>query len=152
MVSSILPKNERNSLFWVRNMLRLVSFIRFFGRIEETIICFRDCLTFTILWQPNRVNLTSLHPSNVPAACKDLSSNLTCATGTKPFLLSQILDYLPTLSRINALDHKCTKDQTTGNNSAGQNKIRARFLNTYTVLSVQQLSIKYISTKYSQTW
>ena len=94
--------------------------------------------------KPTRVNLTSLDPSNVPAACKDLSSNLTCATGTKLFLLSQILDYLPTLSRINALDHKCTKEQTTGNNIAGQNKIRARFLNTYTVLSVQQLSIKYL--------
>ena len=43
-------------------------------------------------------------------------------------LLRQILDYLPTLSQINALDHKCTKDQDTGKNSAGQNKIQARFL------------------------
>ena len=29
MMSSILPKNERNSLSWVKKILRIVSFIRF---------------------------------------------------------------------------------------------------------------------------
>jgi hypothetical protein len=31
MISSILPKNERNSLSWVKKMLRIVSFVRFLG-------------------------------------------------------------------------------------------------------------------------
>ena len=39
--SSILPKNERNSLSWV-----LRDFRSFFGKIEDTIICFREFLTF----------------------------------------------------------------------------------------------------------
>ena len=36
------PKNERNALRILSSALRL-----FFGRIEETIICFRDLLTLT---------------------------------------------------------------------------------------------------------
>ena len=44
-VSSVLPKNEWNSLSWVKNTLKLwVSFV--FGRIEATIDCFQDLLTF----------------------------------------------------------------------------------------------------------
>ena len=31
IVSSILPKNEQNSLSWVEKMLRIVSFVRFLG-------------------------------------------------------------------------------------------------------------------------
>ena len=42
MVFSILPKNERNSLPWVKKVLRIVSFVLFLGRIEETINCFRE--------------------------------------------------------------------------------------------------------------
>ena len=50
MVSSILPKNERNTLSWVGLILSIFSnqdseFRSFFGRIEETIIYFRDLLT-----------------------------------------------------------------------------------------------------------
>ena len=43
MVSSILPKNEYrdNSMYWK------LSQRSFFGRIEDTIICFRDCPTFS---------------------------------------------------------------------------------------------------------
>ena len=40
--SRILPKNERNSL---------VCFIHFCGRISDTIICFRDLLTFSTMCQ-----------------------------------------------------------------------------------------------------
>ena len=42
MVSSIVPKNER----WDNFMYWKLSQRSFFGRIEDTIICFRDCLTF----------------------------------------------------------------------------------------------------------
>ena len=42
--SSILPKNEQNSLSWVEKILRIVSFVRFFERIEDTIN------TFEIYW------------------------------------------------------------------------------------------------------
>ena len=43
MVSSILPKHKHwgNSMYW-----KLFEHL-FFGRIEYTIICFWDCLTFT---------------------------------------------------------------------------------------------------------
>jgi hypothetical protein len=40
MVSSILPKKRTK-------LTILSSFVRFFGRIEETKICFRDLLTFS---------------------------------------------------------------------------------------------------------
>ena len=47
MVSSILPKNKQDypvlSIFCTQDS----EFFSFFGRIEETIICFRDCLTFS---------------------------------------------------------------------------------------------------------
>ena len=43
MVSSILLKNEQNSLSWASSLLRIVIF----GRIGETMIYFQDCLTFT---------------------------------------------------------------------------------------------------------
>ena len=43
MLSSILPKNER----WDNFMYRKLSQRSFFGRIEDTIICFRDCLAFS---------------------------------------------------------------------------------------------------------
>ena len=37
---------------WVEKMLRIVSFVRFFGRIEEVINCFQDLLTFSYwFWQ-----------------------------------------------------------------------------------------------------
>ena len=42
MVSSILPKNER----WDNFQYIKFSQRSFFGRIEDTTICFRDCLTF----------------------------------------------------------------------------------------------------------
>ena len=48
-MSSILPKNERNSLSWASSLIRVSSeFHPFFGRIEENIICFRDCRTFIV--------------------------------------------------------------------------------------------------------
>ena len=34
MVSSILPKNERNSLSWASSLLRIVSFVRFLGELR----------------------------------------------------------------------------------------------------------------------
>ena len=43
IVSSILPKTKR----WYNSMYWKLSQRLFFGRIEDTIICFRDCLTFT---------------------------------------------------------------------------------------------------------
>ena len=43
MVSSTLPKNERKSLIF---STQDSEFRSFFGRIEETIDCFRDLLTF----------------------------------------------------------------------------------------------------------
>ena len=46
MVPSILPKNER----WDNFQYIKVYQRSFFGRIEDTIICFRDCLTFTIFF------------------------------------------------------------------------------------------------------
>ena len=47
MVSSILPKNEQNSLLILSIFSTQDSEFRsFFGRIEETINCFRDLLTF----------------------------------------------------------------------------------------------------------
>ena len=45
MVSSILPKNER----WDNFMYWKLSQGSFFGRIKDTIICFRDCLNFSNL-------------------------------------------------------------------------------------------------------
>ena len=53
MVSSILPKNERKQ-FDLSS--KVECFRSFFGRIEETINCFRDLLTFT---RRNIVVLTS---------------------------------------------------------------------------------------------
>ena len=47
MVSSILPKNERNSLSWVSSLLRIEGFVLVFWRIKKTITCFRDYLTFS---------------------------------------------------------------------------------------------------------
>ena len=43
MVSSILPKNERWDDF---SYIKLSQHL-FFERIEDIIICFRDCLTFS---------------------------------------------------------------------------------------------------------
>ena len=48
MVFSILLKNERNSLFWVKREAQGSEFRSFFGRIEDTINGFRDLLTFNI--------------------------------------------------------------------------------------------------------
>ena len=48
MVFSILPKNERNSLFLSKEGALDSEFRSFFGRIEDTINCFRDLLTFSI--------------------------------------------------------------------------------------------------------
>ena len=36
MISSILPKNKRNSLNWVKNMLRIVSFVHFLGELRKS--------------------------------------------------------------------------------------------------------------------
>ena len=48
MVSSILQKNERNSLQIVsREDAQDSEFRSFFGRIEEAINCFLDLLTFS---------------------------------------------------------------------------------------------------------
>ena len=47
MVSSILPKNEH----WDNFMNWKLSQCSFFGRIEDTINCFRDLLTFNILFR-----------------------------------------------------------------------------------------------------
>ena len=44
MMSSILPKNERNSLSWVEKMLRIVSFVRFLEELR------RPLNTFEIYW------------------------------------------------------------------------------------------------------
>ena len=49
MVSSILPKTNKNHYpehFSHIEMPRIVSLVHFFGKIEDTIICFRDFLTF----------------------------------------------------------------------------------------------------------
>jgi hypothetical protein len=35
MVSSTLPKNQRNSLSWVEKRLRIVSFVRFLGELRR---------------------------------------------------------------------------------------------------------------------
>ena len=50
MASSILQKNEQNSLSSASSLIRIVSFIHFYRRIEDTIIFFRDLLTFTNNW------------------------------------------------------------------------------------------------------
>ena len=47
MVSWILQKNERNSLLMAKKILRTVSFVRSLGRIQESINCFWDLLTFS---------------------------------------------------------------------------------------------------------
>ena len=50
-MSSFLPKNKWNSLFWASSTLVQDSEFRsFFGRIEETIKCFWDLLTFKTKW------------------------------------------------------------------------------------------------------
>ena len=40
MVSSILPKNEQNSLSWVKKKLRILSFVRFLGELRTPYIAF----------------------------------------------------------------------------------------------------------------
>ena len=56
MVSSILPKHERWDNFqYIKSSQRSG-----FGRIKDTIICFRDCLTFSMLtpnWMSQRLFL-----------------------------------------------------------------------------------------------
>ena len=51
IVSSILPKNKQKitilSVFSLGNTQDGDFSLVFFGRFEDTIICFRDCLTFT---------------------------------------------------------------------------------------------------------
>ena len=42
----ILPKNERNAL----RVVSWVRFVRFFGRIDDTLICLRDLVTFKTSW------------------------------------------------------------------------------------------------------
>ena len=59
MVFSILPKNERNSLSWASFLLRIVIFAHFFWRIQETINCFRDLLTFSTSSQSHRADCDS---------------------------------------------------------------------------------------------
>ena len=46
MVFWILPKNERNSLSQVKDILSQDSEFRIFWRIQENTICLRDLLTF----------------------------------------------------------------------------------------------------------
>ena len=40
MVFARLPKNENNSLSWVKKMLRIVSFVRFLGKLRTPKIAF----------------------------------------------------------------------------------------------------------------
>ena len=47
MVSSILPKNERKKFDFTSMIPQVELFSFVFGRIEETINCFRDLLTFS---------------------------------------------------------------------------------------------------------
>ena len=59
-------------------MLRIVSFIHFFGRIEETIYCFRDLLTFStrfIKMIKNKGTLKSFEPIVGQKARKKKSVN-----------------------------------------------------------------------------
>ena len=53
MVSSILQKNERKKIALVIWYLRSNCICLFFGRIEDTINCFRDLLTFNIIFNKN---------------------------------------------------------------------------------------------------
>ena len=53
MVSSILPKNKWKVSALVLWYLRSNCFCSFFGRIEDTINCFRDLLTFNIIFNKN---------------------------------------------------------------------------------------------------
>ena len=48
MVSSILPKNKRKTLFWLlsKEDAQDIEFSSIFGRIEDITNCFRDLLTF----------------------------------------------------------------------------------------------------------
>ena len=49
MVSTILQKTKENNLTWGLIVVKLIFFCSFFGRIEVTINCFRDLLTFNKL-------------------------------------------------------------------------------------------------------
>ena len=46
MASSILPKNEQNSLSWAPSVIRMVSFVCFWENRGHHSICFRNLLTF----------------------------------------------------------------------------------------------------------
>ena len=46
MVSSILPKKRTKLTILSMFFDQYSEFCSFFGKIEETIICFQDCLTF----------------------------------------------------------------------------------------------------------
>ena len=48
MVSLILPKNEKKLIILSKEDAQDSEFRSFFGRIEETINCFRDLLTFNV--------------------------------------------------------------------------------------------------------
>ena len=87
IVSSILPKNNQNSLSWTCSLPRIVSFVRFFWRIEETIICFQDYLTFNrprqqiephpTSWQYPIINYLALGGFLKPSF---ISESVHCAT------------------------------------------------------------------------
>ena len=65
MVSSILPNNKQKNSTLLLWYLRLNCFRSFFGRIEETINCFWDLLTFNKpkLWFVNKFHLTQIYDS-----------------------------------------------------------------------------------------
>ena len=58
MVSSFLPKNEWKNSIWGIIVLLVWIFRLFFGRIEDTIHCSRDFLTFNIKIGLNLVSVT----------------------------------------------------------------------------------------------
>jgi hypothetical protein len=83
MVTSILPKNERKSLSWASSLL---SFVCFFGRIEETISCFRDLLTFK--FQINTTNFQICTEPDRNAKCEMLSTLLLRIVSSETIFLN----------------------------------------------------------------
>ena len=73
------PKNERNLLFWASSFLRIVSFVRFLGKLEETILLSR----FTDLY------LCKVSHSNSTMAKKVNHNDLEWIQ-IKSFVLSQL--------------------------------------------------------------
>ena len=47
------------------SLLRIASFVRFFGRIEETIICFQDLCLVHVIWTARRMSKLVLSLKNL---------------------------------------------------------------------------------------